>query len=49
MPTQPAEQEYAVVQMSDIADVGKRPCGIRYPGFGDELAASGMPGDVVLR
>ena len=30
VPTQPAEQEYAVVQMSDIANVGKRP-GIRYP------------------
>ena len=38
VPTQPAEQEYGAVQMSDIANVGRRP-GIKYPEIGDELAA----------
>src|SRR6476620_10802459 len=30
VPSQPAEEEYAAVQMADIANVGKRP-GIKYP------------------
>lgn len=43
--TQPAEQEYAAVQMSDIANVGKRP-GIRYPESVMSSLRSWIPGDV---
>jgi lipoprotein-releasing system permease protein len=45
VPTQPAEQEYAVVQMSDIANVGKRP-GIKYPESVMTTLRAWIPGDV---
>ena len=45
VPTQPAEQEYAAVQMSDIANVGKRP-GIKYPESVMSSLRSWIPGDV---
>ena len=45
VPTQPAEQEYAAVQMSDIANVGKRP-GIKYPESAMSSLRSWIPGDV---
>ena len=45
VPTQPAEQEYAAVQMPDIANVGKRP-GIKYPESVMGSLRSWIPGDV---
>ena len=45
VPTQPAEQEYGAVQMSDIANVGKRP-GIKYPESVMSSLRSWIPGDV---
>jgi lipoprotein-releasing system permease protein len=45
VPTQPADQEYAAVQMSDIANVGKRP-GIKYPESVMSSLRSWIPGDV---
>jgi lipoprotein-releasing system permease protein len=45
VPTQPAEQEYAAVQMADIANVGKRP-GIKYPESVMSQLRSWIPGDV---
>jgi lipoprotein-releasing system permease protein len=45
VPTQPAEQEYAAVQMPDIANVGKRP-GIKYPESVMSSLRSWIPGDV---
>ena len=45
MPTQPAEQEYGAVQMSDIANVGRRP-GIKYPELVMGSLRSWIPGDV---
>ena len=45
VPTQPADQEYAAVQMSDIANVGKRP-GIKYPESVMGSLRSWIPGDV---
>ena len=45
VPTQPADQEYGAVQMSDIANVGKRP-GIKYPESVMSSLRSWIPGDV---
>ena len=45
VPTQPAEQEYGAVQMSDIANVGRRP-GIKYPESVMSSLRSWIPGDV---
>ena len=47
VPTQPADQEYGAVQMSDIANVGKRP-GIKYPESVMSSLRSWIPGDVAL-
>ncbi len=45
VPTQPAEQEYGAVQMSDIANVGRRP-GIKYSESVMSSLRSWIPGDV---
>src|SRR3984893_5086738 len=44
-PAQPADQEYAAVQMSNIANVSKRP-GIKYPESVMASLRSWLPGDV---
>jgi lipoprotein-releasing system permease protein len=45
VPAQPADQEYAAVQMSNIANLGKRP-GIKYPESVMASLRSWLPGDV---
>src|SRR5450432_1551322 len=43
--SQPAEQEYAAVEMSNVANVNRRP-GIRYPDAIMTSLRSWLPGDV---
>jgi lipoprotein-releasing system permease protein len=45
VPTQPADQEYAAVAMSNVANVNPRP-GIRYPDAVMSSLKSWLPGDV---
>jgi lipoprotein-releasing system permease protein len=45
VPTQPADQEYAAVAMSNVANVNLRP-GIRYPDAVMASLKSWLPGDV---
>src|SRR3981081_2914569 len=45
VPSQPADQEYAAVGMSNVANVNKRP-GIRYPDSVMASLRSWLPGDV---
>ena len=45
VPTQPADQEYGAVQMSDVANVSNRP-GIKYPESVMASLRSWIPGDV---
>jgi len=45
VPTQPAEQEYGAVQMSNVANLNSRP-GIRYPESVMASLRSWIPGDV---
>jgi len=45
VPSQPADQEYAAVQMSNVANVNRRP-GIRYPDAIMTSLRSWLPGDV---
>jgi len=45
VPNQPAEQEYAAVAMSNVANVNRRP-GIRYPDTVMASLRSWLPGDV---
>src|ERR1700722_11158726 len=45
IPNQPAEQEYAAVAMSNVANVNRRP-GIRYPDTVMASLRSWLPGDV---
>ncbi|HYS83658.1 MAG TPA: ABC transporter permease, partial [Bradyrhizobium sp.] len=45
VPSQPADQEYAAVGMSNVANVNRRP-GIRYPDAIMASLRSWLPGDV---